>query len=71
MKKEVSDKVVVVLLVIAVVVAVLGAYFVYDYSNEYSVDDGRQVTHDYASGHVILNVIEKQHMVGGGVNENI
>jgi hypothetical protein len=56
-RKEVSDKVVVVLLIAAVVVSVLGAFVVYEYSHSYGIGEGSQVE-DQSTGRVFLNVVE-------------
>jgi hypothetical protein len=69
-KKEVSDKIVVVLLVVAVVVSILGAYVVYDYSQS-NVYDGEPVLEDHATGSVILNVVENPDLREVENNEDI
>ncbi len=56
-RKEVSDKVVVVLLISAVVVSVLGAFVVYEYSHSYGLGEEGQVE-DQSTGRVVLNVVE-------------
>ena len=56
-RKEVSDKVVVVLLIAAVVVQVLGAFVVYEYSNSYDFS-GEGSSQDHSTGSVVLNVVE-------------
>ena len=57
-KKEISDKVIIALLVVAVVVSVFGAYAVYDYSHSY---DGpvttNKVLESSATGFVGLTVV--------------
>ncbi len=57
-KREVSDKVIIALLVVAVIVSIFGAYAVYDYSHSY----GGPVTNNIvlessATGFVGLNVV--------------
>ena len=65
--KEVSDKVVVVLLIAAVVVSVLGAFVVYEYSHSYDIEEGGQVE-DQSTGRVVLNVVEAPQ---GDVEEEV
>jgi hypothetical protein len=59
-KREVSDKVVFVLLVVAFVISALGGYIVYDYSHN-SGDE--QVMEDEVGGMVILNVVGEENSV--------
>jgi len=69
-KKEVSDKVVIALLIAAVIVSVLGAYVVYDYSHSYeSAPTGS--TEDYATGSVVLTVVENPKNAEVNGNEDI
>jgi hypothetical protein len=56
-RKEVSDKVVVILLIAAVVVSVLGAFVVYEYSHSYGIGEEGQIE-DSSTGRVVLNVVE-------------
>ena len=69
-KKEVSDKVVVALLVVAVVVSILGAYIVYDYSNSYEIE-GEPVLEDHTTGSVVLRVVENPDLGEVDNNEDI
>ena len=70
-KKEVSDGVVFILLIIAFVVAALGGYIVYDYSHSYGSNEER-ITVDRTAGMVTLNVIERDEVQEKEIdNENI
>jgi hypothetical protein len=69
-KKEVSDKVVIAMLIVAVVVSVFGAYMVYDYSSSYDNFEGKQSSSEsYSVGYVSLNVVGDE-LNGEGVNGN-
>ncbi len=69
-KKEVSDKVIIALLIVAVVVSVFGAYMVYDYSQSYGSDDADYGnTGSYSAGHVTLSVVDLKEEVD--IDENI
>lgn len=59
-KKEVSDKFIITLLIVAVVVSVVGAYIIYDYSSSYKFSQPQiqSIKEDFATGSVILNVVE-------------
>ncbi|MBT3690822.1 hypothetical protein HOG16_01100 [Candidatus Woesearchaeota archaeon] len=58
-KKEVSDKVIVGLLIVAVFVSVLGAYMIYDYSHSYEMSDAKYLdVEDKSIGMVALNVVD-------------
>jgi len=61
---------VVVLLVAAVVVSILGAYVVYDYSNSYEVES-EPILEDHTTGSVILNVVENPDLKEVDNNEGI
>ncbi len=69
-KKEVSDKVVVALLVAAVIVSILGVYVVYDYSNSYEIES-EQILEDHTTGSVILNVVENPDLKEVDNNKDI
>ena len=69
-KKEVSDKIVVALLVAAVVVSILGAYIVYDYSHSYEVES-EPILEDHTTGSVVLRVIENPDLGEVDNNEDI
>ncbi len=62
-KKEISDKVIVALLVVAVVVSIFGAYMVYDYSQSYNSQGESYSLAPYGSGHVTLEVIDSKEEV--------
>ena len=66
MVKEVSDKVVIILLVIAVITSVLGTYFIYDFSYSKSKETYK-ITSGLSTGYVSLNVIDNTKEVE---NEN-
>ena len=70
LKKEVSDKVVVALLVAAVIVSILGVYVVYDYSNSYEIES-EQILEDHTTGSVILNVVENPDLKEVDNNKDI
>ena len=69
-KKEVSDKLVVVLLAVAVIVSVLGAYVVYDYSHSYGIES-EPIVEDYATGSVVLSVVKNPDFREVSVDEDI
>jgi hypothetical protein len=71
MKREVSDKVIFILLFVAVVVSVLGGYTVYEYSNSYSLDNSERVVEDHATGHVTLVVVEKESNEKENIDESV
>jgi len=56
--------------VAAVVVSILGAYVVYDYSNSYEVES-EPILEDHTTGSVILNVVENPDLKEVDNNEGI
>jgi len=65
-----SDRVVIALLIAAVIVSVLGAYVVYDYSHSYA-GPNNQVVEDHTAGSVVLTVVENPKNAEVKDNENI
>ena len=72
MKRELSDRLVLMLLIIAVVVSLIGACIVYDYSHSYS-GEKEIIKQSSSTGYVSLNVVDNEmsEEKKGDVNENI
>lgn len=72
MSKEVSDKVVIVLLVLAFVFAVGGTFIIYDSVNDYKESKVQLSGTGAATGMVSLEVVdENNYLEGGDSIENI
>ena len=71
MKKEgveVSDKIIITLLIVAVIVSITGAYLVYDYSHSFEIPKSSRNIDYYSTGYVTMTVINPGESVQ---NENL
>ena len=62
-KKEVSDNMIVVLLIIAVIVSIIGAYAVYGYSHSFKIPQNSDNFEYSSTGYVTLTVINPNEVV--------
>ena len=69
-KKEVSDKVVFILLVVAIIISVLAVYMIFDYTSNDKFVSGETTanvrTEYVTTGQIVLNVVESETNAEGG-----
>ncbi len=69
MKKEVSDKYVVLLLVLAIIFSIGGAFLIYDHMEDYKLNSGS--LENPRSVGVVSLVVADEDTSGGKINETV